>query len=461
MTKNSIIKELPNIIVRGKGEANRILKRIEKPEIMKEERIIPTKKNQKPVNEDFINKFILGENLLAIETLLKNGYKEKIDLIYIDPPFLTKSDYKLKIELIKNMKPVTIEYLAYTDTWENGLISYLEMICPRLYLLKELLSDRGSIYVHLDWRVVHYVKILMDEIFGEENFLNEIIWSYKSGGASKKRFSRKHDTILFYSKTKNYIFNPQKEKSYNRGLKPYRFKGVKEYKDEIGWYTLVNARDVWNIDMVGRTSKERVGYATQKPEKLLERIILSSSKEDSIVADFFAGSGTTGIVAEKLNRKWILTDIGKSSALTIRKRLIENRVREFSFGYLGDSKEKEKNTLTIENIDKKTEGEEEIITIKFKDYFIDLEELPLNKKDKEIVNTILSDNSLALIDCISIDPDYNGKVPKFSWHKYREKGLYDIYKDIIFRVPKKEINRSIFIKAIDVFGNNNDIIINV
>lgn len=461
MTKNSIIKELPNIIAKGKKEAHNILKGKEKHKIITEEIILPTKEKEGLINENLMNLFILGDNLLAMEALLKKGYKGKIDLIYIDPPFLTKADYKLKIELMDNNEPVSIEYLAYTDIWENGLISYLEMICPRLYLLKELLSDKGSIYVHLDWRVVHYVKILMDDIFGEENFINEIIWSYKSGGASRKRFSRKHDTILLYSKTKNYIFNTQKEKSYNRGLKPYRFKGVKEYKDEIGWYTLVNAKDVWNIDMVGRTSKERVGYATQKPEKLLERIILSSSEEDSIVADFFAGSGTTGIVAEKLNRRWILTDIGKSSALTIRKRFIENKAKGFSVGYLDVNKDKKKNDLTIENIDRKIDGEEEIIIIKFKGYYIDIDNLSLNKKDKEIVSCVLKNNSLTLVDYISIDPDFNGNTPIFSWQRYRENGLDKIYKDIILRVPKKEGKRKMFIKAIDVFGNNNDIIVNI
>ena len=171
------------------------------------------------------------------------------------------------------------------------------MMSIRLYLMKELLSSKGTLYVHLDYRIVHYVKILMDYIFGEENFINEIIWSYKSGGVTNKYYSRKHDTILMYSKTEDYIFNPQKEKSYNRGFKPYRFKGVKEYEDKIGWYTLVNLKDVWNINIVGRSSGERVGYGTQKPEELLERIISTSSNKDSIVADFFAGSGTTGVVA--------------------------------------------------------------------------------------------------------------------------------------------------------------------
>ena len=481
MTKSSVIKKIPNIINKGEEEAKKILRRIEKPTLITEEIIrsignndnllkekIARSTNNALLTDDLINQFILGDNLFIVEALLKEGFKEKIDLIYIDPPFLTGMDYKYKINLISKGKPVAIEQFAYTDIWERGLVSYLEIICPRLYLLRELLSNEGSIYVHLDWRVVHYVKILMDEIFGEENFLNEIIWSYKSGGASKKHFSRKHDTILLYSKTKNYIFNPQKEKSYNRGFKPYRFKGVKEYEDEIGWYTLVNAKDVWNVDMVGRTSKERVGYATQKPEKLLERIILSSSNEDSIVGDFFAGSGTTGIVADKLNRKWVLTDIGESSALTIKKRLINNEINEFLFRRVYKDEESNKsnkdkrdnrNGITIDFVDRKINGEQETIIIKIQDYKLDIKNLSLNKKDKKIVSHILKDESLALIDYISIDPDFKGEVPIFSWQKFRKDEKSIISNNIKLKLSKKEGNRKLFIKIIDVFGNNNDIII--
>lgn len=158
---------------------------------------------------------------------------------------------------------------AYSDIWENDRSSYLEMIAVRLMLMKETLKPTGSIFVHLDWHAVHAVKLIMDEIFGEQNFINEIIWTYKSGGSANRHYSGKHDTILFYSRTRQYKFRLQKEKSYNRGLRPYRFKGVEEFQDDIGWYTMVNQKDVWNIDMVGRSSGERLSYATQKPEALL------------------------------------------------------------------------------------------------------------------------------------------------------------------------------------------------
>lgn len=187
---------------------------------------------------------------------------------------------------------------------------YLTMLTARLFAMRELLSDTGCMWMHLDWHSVYYVKVIMDQIFGESNFINEVIWTYKSGGSSKRSFSKKHDTLLVYGKGKNYKFRPLTEKSYNRGMKPYRFKGVEEFCDDKGWYTLVNMKDVWSIDMVGRTSAERTGYATQKPEKLMERIIASCTDEGDLCADFFAGSGTLGAVCEKNGRRWLMCDEG-------------------------------------------------------------------------------------------------------------------------------------------------------
>ena len=209
-----------------------------------------------------------GDNLEFMKYLLYDkNMAGKINMIYIDPPFFTKAAYDAVIQFapVEGKKLPPVKHPAYEDIWQRDMEEYLKMLTSRLCLMKELLADDGTIWVHLDWHVVHYVKIFMDEIFGEENFVNEIIWHYKSGGSGKRHFARKHDTILVYSKTKKYYFAPPKEKSYNRGFKPYRFKGVKEYKDELGWYTMVTMKDVWNVDMVGRTSSERTGYATQKP----------------------------------------------------------------------------------------------------------------------------------------------------------------------------------------------------
>ena len=272
------------------------------------------------------NKLIWGDNLLVMSSLLEK-FAGKVDLIYIDPPFATGADFSFMTSIGESGEKLfkeqsMIEEKAYRDTWGKGIDSFITMIYERLVVMKDLLADNGSIYVHCDWRVTQFIRNILDEIFGRDKFINEIIWSYKSGGATKNRYGRKHDSIHFFSKGETYVFNVIKEKSYNRGFKPYRFKGVEEYRDEIGWYTLVNARDVWDIDMVGRTSSERVDYPTQKPEALLERILRASSKNNSLMADFFCGSGTTLSVAEKLGRRWIGCDLGRWSIHITRKRLL-------------------------------------------------------------------------------------------------------------------------------------------
>ena len=251
------------------------------------------------------NLLIFGDNLKALEQLKDVGAKDQIDFIYIDPPYFTGSDYS-----------------QYQDKWDS-MEDYLAMLNERFLLMKELLSPTGCIAVHLDWHAVHYVKVEMDRIFGYNHFVNELIWSYKSGGASTRNFARKHDNILVYSKSSKHKFNPQKEKSYNRGGKPYRFKGVEEFSDEKGWYTLVNHKDVFTIDMVGRTSAERTGYPTQKPEKLMDLLIEAFTDEGDLCADFFAGSGSLAAAAAKKNRRYISCDDSGESIEVQAKRLTD------------------------------------------------------------------------------------------------------------------------------------------
>ena len=279
--------------------------------------------------------FYYGDNLLVMQALLNGdeatglpSMRGKIDLIYIDPPFCCDADKKFGLpSWSKNTQSTNRVDEIFPEICKLGgipIANYLRWLYPRLYLMKELLSEQGSIYVHVDWHVGHYVKILLDDIFGKNNILNEIIWCYKSGGVGDKTFSKKHDTILFYKKGTNVIFNIQKEKSYMGLDYSTGNKNVKLYNDNdgLGPYTLVNVKDWWNtIGMLATSSKERVGYATQKPSELLERIIKASSNEGSIVADFFGGSGTTGAVAERLGRRWIMSDINPQSLTTVIKRL--------------------------------------------------------------------------------------------------------------------------------------------
>lgn len=347
---NSLIEELPEIIKKGREEANKILEDLsndnrlslqinELVSSFKNEAEYFVDSNKKILDNQKTNKLIYGDSLFVIQALLAGdettpSMRGKIDLIYIDPPFDSKANYKTKIKL----KDTTIEQFAYSDTWKKGTISYLEMMVPRLILMKELLSENGTIYVHIDWHVGHYVKIMMDEIFGRDNLMNEIVWCYKSGGASTaKGFAKKHDVIYAYNKSNNFIFNNIKEKSYMGIGYTTGNKNVTLYDDNDGKgpYTLVNVKDWWtDIGMIA-TSKGRL-YATQKPKELLERIISVSSNENSIVADFFCGSGTTGAVAEKLGRRWIMSDLGKPACMITKKRLIDQKSLPFLYQSIKD-----------------------------------------------------------------------------------------------------------------------------
>lgn len=356
----SLIEQLPKIVAESRKEVERILERLDsgnKITLQTNEYVLPVRKEenlfkskyQEIDGQNWFNRLCYGDNLLVMQALLNGdeatglpSMRGKIDLIYIDPPYDSKADYRTKITLPNcdiEQRPNVLEQFAYSDTWKEGTVSYLKMMYPRLYLMKELLSEQGSIYVHVDWHVGHYVKILLDDIFGKNNILNEIIWCYKSGGVGDKTFSKKHDTILFYKKSSDVIFNIQKEKSYMGLDYSTGNKNVKLYNDNdgLGPYTLVNVKDWWNtIGMLATSSRERVGYATQKPSELLERIIKASSNEGSIVADFFGGSGTTASVAERLNRRWITSDFGKPANMIMRKRLIDQEAKPFLYQAVGD-----------------------------------------------------------------------------------------------------------------------------
>lgn len=296
------------------------------------------------------NVLYYGDNVDILQRYVKD---ETIDLVYLDPPFKSDKDYNVLFREQNGSRSVA-QIKAFKDTWqwdqkavktyeqvvESGgkvsralqafrtlleecdMLAYLAIMAPCLVELKRVLKPTGSIYLHCDPTASAHLRLLMDAVFDAENFQNEIIWSYKSGGATEKRFARKHDVLLFYARDVRLCrFKVEKEKSYNRNLKPYRFKGVQEYQDEVGWYTLVNMKDVWQIDMVGRTSGERLGYPTQKPKALLERIIKASSNEGDTVLDPFCGCGTTVAVANRLKRRWIGIDITHLATGLIKHRL--------------------------------------------------------------------------------------------------------------------------------------------
>ena len=360
------------------------------------------------IDKQKMNRLIWGDNLLAMQALLNQGYEGKINLIYIDPPFDSKADYSHKMTITENppvspfskggvkkssplangsssipplakggeggfeftKEPSVIERLAYKDTWAGGTDSYLDMLYPRLQLMKRLLAEDGSIYVHLDWHVGHYVKVMMDEVFGRANFVNQIVWYYGGPSPIKSTFPRKHDLLFVFSKKVDvYKFNPQyvpiKDYLYERARKDpdgrlwvdqnvgkiteekfkeleakgYIFKTTtgnyrrKQYLDEMQGDLIDN---VWEVPIINSQAEERTNYDTQKPSALLERIIKASSNEGDLVADFFCGSGTTLAVAEKLNCRWLGSELGKVGIQVTRARLVEQNSRPFLIENIGN-----------------------------------------------------------------------------------------------------------------------------
>ena len=390
------------------------------------------------------NLLIQGDNRTVIRSLIADeNFNQKINLIYVDPPFFSMADYDAVLQAGEK----SFKHTAYKDSWSYGMSEYLKMLASRLLLMRELLSDDGVLCLHLDWHASHYARVLLDEIFGSENFVNEIIWNYKSGGSTNKRFSRKHDNILIYSKTKKFKFRPQKEKSYNRGFKPYRFKGVEEFQDDIGWYTMVNMKDVWSIDMVGRTSAERTGYATQKPEQLINRIIEAFTDEGDIVADFFCGSGTVGAAASKLDRRFVIADIGKLAIATSTARLFKENA---SFTILDTKKPKTSSLKSKVNICSDKNDVSGIYEI-----MVELESIKLNRAESKLeadeiekIKTLIDENPLSLILAWSIDFDYDGSVHRPEIIEVSEGGkLKTCFSS--FKTDKTPISMYI----LDIFGN--------
>jgi DNA modification methylase len=303
------------------------------------------------LNINWSNLIFHGDNKEILSTLLVNGFRGKIDLIYIDPPFDSGADYVRKVELrgtknkLEGESQSLLEQTQYTDIWKND--TYLQFMYERLILLHELLSEQGSIYLHCDWHKSHHLRFLLDEIFGEENFVREVIWNRKiaSGGKAKaENWIHVHDNILYYAKNKDEkIFNKEFEEyteEYIRerfihddkdGKGAYRIQGNEQRKQYLNESKGVSVNSVWEINDINVMALEKNNYPTQKPETLLERIIKASSNPDSIVLDCFSGSGTTASVAQKLGRKWIACDVNKGAIQTTMKRL-QTRIKEQEAG---------------------------------------------------------------------------------------------------------------------------------
>jgi DNA modification methylase len=272
------------------------------------------------------NLIYCGDNLEIMRKFPENS----VDLVYLDPPFFSNKTYEI-------IWGNGAELAVFKDRWKGGIKHYIGWMIPRIREMYRVLKDTGSIYLHCDWHASHRLRVVMDDIFGEDNFQNEIIWFYSVGGKSKRRFARKHDNIFFYSKGKNWTFRGEDVATVSRKTGSKSF-GGKIGVDELGRkyqdkrtkngkyyrYYLEAGKipeDVWEIQSIQSQSKERLGYPTQKPEELLERIIRASSNPGDIVLDPFCGCGTTLVVAHELGRKWIGIDVSPKACRLMETRL--------------------------------------------------------------------------------------------------------------------------------------------
>jgi site-specific DNA-methyltransferase (adenine-specific) len=278
------------------------------------------------------NKLIWGDNLAVMSALLQD-YEEAIDLIYVDPPFYTNRRYQARVGRGEDSRRPEEWLMAegYQDHWLE-LETYLDMLYPRLVLMHRLLSPTGTLYLHLDWHANAYARLLLDEIFGSERLLNEIVWIYHGPSPIRSAFNRKHDTILSYTKSKRYTFNVDAVRQ------PYDESTRKTFASstKAGFGKVPDLErgkvpeDWWYFPVVARLHTERTGYPTQKPEGLLERILLASSNSGDLVADFFCGSGTFATVAARHGRRFIANDATWRALHTTRSRLVTHSAPPFS-----------------------------------------------------------------------------------------------------------------------------------
>ena len=277
----------------------------------------------------WLNKIFWGDNIQVMSHLLKE-YRGKVDLIYIDPPFDSKADYKKKIELrgkkVENDHS-NFEEKQYTDIWTND--DYLQFMYERIILIRELLSDKGTVYLHCDWHKVHHLRMMMDEVFGPDKFVNEVIWHYSGAGTPKGCWAKRHDNIILYSKTRDFVFNADDVRTEYAAATVERFShAINNVRNGINFGTQTlnplgkYPEDVLDVSIEAPSANVRTGYPTQKPEALLEKLIKASSNPGDLVFDCFMGSGTTQAVAMKLGRRFIGADINLGAIQTTTKRLI-------------------------------------------------------------------------------------------------------------------------------------------
>ncbi len=473
------------------------------------------------------NRLIWGDNLTAMEALINQGYEGKAELVYIDPPFGSNAGYSQRLRV----EGFEIERRAYDDTWAGGIDEYLEMLHPRLRLMKRLLSGKGKIFVHCDWRVNSYIRVLMDEVFGRKCFLNEIVWNYGGRGAkaTSGQFPRNHDTILVYGRTEKArlkklyseklltleeaLSRRYREDDRGRLFKTaprgdYTDKSIRELEKQgrihrtrsgsvrVKYFLERRGRkfvekklvgDVWDDipDAMHSPAVERTAFTTQKPEALIKRIIESATERDDLVCDFFSGSGTTGVVAEKLGRRWIMCEEGHTGIQVSRGRLLENARGPFLIEKVKKAGKKKTPSPRANRLRllkpsiKKIPGGKVSVAIALGGYTPG--ELPgdftltgrASKKSKVgngAYGALLDaarKNFAVLIESWSIDWDYDGRVFKSMWQTLREKrgkggdGKKAGTVETEARAVLDNGTRKIAVRVVDVFGRETQKIVEI
>ena len=374
---------------------------------------------------------IWGDNLAVMHTLLPE-YEGRIRLIYADPPFFTNRRYAARVGRGEDSRRPQEWQLAegYPDHWPD-LEAYLDMLYPRLLLMQRLLADDGTLYLHLDWHANSYARILLDEIFGPDRLLNEIVWIYHGPSPIRSAFNRKHDTILAYTKSADYVFNVDDIRV------PYDPSTVKTFESstKAGFGKVPDLdrgkvpEDWWYFPVIARLHKERTGYPTQKPEALLERIVLASSNPGDIVADFFCGSGTTAAVAARFGRRIVASDVTWRALHTTRNRLVKQHTKPFTLH-------------EVQLLNTKSEKPSpfyDVIDAGSTFFDVDLNYSAADRSSKNVRVSINEPSILSNLDYWEIDPAWDGKVFRSVAQAVRPRKQGDISNTLVFARPNHRI----------------------
>jgi DNA modification methylase len=384
------------------------------------------------------NRLIEGDNLFVMAALLPE-WRGRVDLLYADPPFMTGKRFATRIGRGEDSRKPD-EWLldeGYDDRWADP-DAYLTMMYERLWLMRELLSERGTLYLHADWHASHYLRLLLDELFGAQHMLNEIAWVYHGPSPVRRAFNRKHDTLLVYSRSDDYTFNADAVRV------PYDDATVKTFNSsrKAGFGKVPDLargkvpEDWWYFPVVARLHGERTGYPTQKPEALVERIVRASSNVGDMVADFFCGSGTLPVVAERLGRRWLVCDVSPRAIHTTAKRLLDGTAcAPFEVWRVGEEREAGEHLQVTSSFDGQT------LQVTLDSYEADVPD--------DVRGRI--HNSQDLVDYWEIDPDHRDGIFHSQWQSFRSRTRPELETRATFKLDGHN-RRQVAIRAVDVLG---------